>query len=176
MTAKRRARKFNEKRNHTDVDAYTERYRRASEAAKRARDEARSRTAGAAEVEEVRVDIEDFKEGVRSGTIRLVDVNSLYPEEYFAQDEEFYDQRIVDHTRKEAVRSPRASDAAPEFQRFASAASDGSRAIDRFNESYGKSSHKHHFEREVNTLPLYSHSEDCSCAKAGDHWTTLGEN
>lgn len=79
MSAKRRNRKIQSKRSKSDVDPYTERYRKSSDAAKAARDAARRREGASEDREVVDVREEDvfFGIDISQATLRSV---SLVPE------------------------------------------------------------------------------------------------
>lgn len=190
MTAASRRRKFEKKRNKTNDDPYTLRLRKASEGAARARDEARSRAASKEEDREV-LEVRKAKllgaslvkqDGVAPGFVSLQAAISRYPDEFFEQAPEVFDELAYDviaageeglafkreavnftvYPGQEALRAEAASDAAP--------------GDERGPEEPPTEPHTHYFEKEVDTVPHYSHKSECLCDIREDHWTTLGEN
>ena len=189
MTANRRTRKTKNRRSTNDVDPYAERYRKASDAAKAKRDEARRREGlkdfgksisnerVQALVDEVVIhDAETAAIEYLKEDIRLVSA-SLVPEGqgtgYVLRSVGEFPRRggknTVGRIAEEAFRSEATPDAAALGQRGASAAEE---------DAPGSSQdwHKAFFEAEVNLVPTHIDTQPCDCKIAKDHWVEVGEN
>lgn len=188
MTSKSRARKFNKKRSNPDDDPYTQRLRKASDAAKAARsraggaDRILGASIGEVQFDEARVNGQEESSSVRIGEGSRIIAASLVPEGQgtgyileVGDDAVEYAKADVERT-KEALRPQGAPDSASFWQRGASTVPQQPPAEPGSDQEVSSALHWVFFEREVNLIPEYVCKSSCFCDIQADHWKNLGEN